>query len=224
MKKVILGGLGLLLVAAGALMLVTAASSRAHQRTEERQAEINRKARLAYLKPPSSTEPILSDYTLTAQTGKAFDSKSLDGEVYVVNFFFATCPSVCRMQNGQMAELHKEFADRGVRFVSITCDPAKDTPQALAEYAKLFGARPDRWFFLTGDLTYIKRIGAEIYQVAVDKEVHSERLLAVDRAGKIRGAWHWNKPEEITAMKSELEKMLAAPKPESTVESARSSS
>lgn len=210
MKRVLLGGIGLLLAAAGVLMLVTAAASQSN-RPSRRMAEINRAQSQAYLKPPQSTEPILTRFTLTDRSGKSFDSRSLEGQVYVVNFFFASCPSVCRMQNGAVADLQKEFGDSGVKFLSITCDPEKDTPEALAKYAQLFNARPEQWYFLTGDLTYIRRIGAEMYSLAVDKNTHSERLVAVDRQGKIRGAWHWNNPEQMVEMKAELKKMLSEP-------------
>jgi cytochrome oxidase Cu insertion factor (SCO1/SenC/PrrC family) len=213
MKRVVIGGVGFLLVAAGVLMLVTAASSESHDRASARMAEINRRASRAYLQPPAETDAVLKDFVLTDRTGKTLDSKRLAGKVYVVNFFFASCPSVCKLQNGAVQKLQEEFADRGVRFLSITCDPEKDSPQALAKYAELFKARPDTWYFLTGDLGYIRRIGAEMYQLAVDKNTHSERLVAVDRAGQVRGAWNWNDPEEMAAMRAKLEELIAEPAP-----------
>ena len=154
----------------------------------------------------------LTDYTLTERSGESFSSKELDGDVHVVSFFFATCPHYCTFQNRKVSELHKEFGDQGVKFVSITCDPTNDTPAALNKYAKQFGA-DENWLFLTGDMLYLRRIGAEKYQVAVAPQTHTERLIVVDRWGKIRNTFHWNNGEQIAEMKKLLAELLAEKSP-----------
>jgi protein SCO1/2 len=152
----------------------------------------------------------LTEFTLTDQHGQPFESKSLQGKVWVASFFFANCPQICRMQNMQVAKLQNKYADRGVELVSITCDPQRDTPAALASYAEMFNAEAEHWHFLTGDLLYIRRIGAEIFQVAVEEETHSDRLLVIDRDGKIRGTYRATKPEQFAALESTLDELLEA--------------
>ena len=169
---------------------------------------------VAEKKPKAESAAWMTDYTLTERSGRQFDSKELDDKVHVVNFFFASCPTVCRFQSGRVKELAREFGPQGVQFLSITCDPANDTPVTLQNYAKSFDADREQWLFLTStDLNYLRRVGAEVYELPVDKQVHSENLVVVDRWGTLRGYYHWNKPEEIVEMKTSLGALLAETKP-----------
>ncbi len=197
-----------LCAAAGILTFVTAASIGRREPAEVTVLPLVAK------EPPPITEDWLTNYELTERSGRQFRSQDLDGKVHVVSFFFARCPTACRLQNGRVQELAEEFGDAGVVFVSITCDPSNDTPVALQDYAKLFNADPQQWLFLTStDINYIRRVGAEVYFLSVEKQSHSERLLVVDRWGKIRGGFHWNRPEEIRNMRRLLKELLAETEP-----------
>jgi protein SCO1/2 len=152
-------------------------------------------------------EPI-EHFTLTERTGQAFDSQSLEGQVWVANFFFSTCPATCRKQNSRMADLQRELGPDGVKFVSITVDPETDTPQTLANYANSFGANPEHWKFLTGDLTYITYIGREVFDVTVMPKGHTEKLILVDQNGAVRGYYGWDNAVEIDQMKKTIRGLL----------------
>src|SRR5687768_12625093 len=121
--------------------------------------------------------PPLEKFELTRSTGEPFASQSLDGQVWVANFFYSSCPSICVQENLKVQELEREFGDRGVKFVSITCDAPTDTPSRLADYAQRFNAQPDRWAFLTGEQKYIERVGIDIFKVPMSQRYHSERLF-----------------------------------------------
>ncbi|KAA5544395.1 SCO family protein [Roseiconus nitratireducens] len=157
---------------------------------------------------PPEDEAWLSRFELVERSGEAVSSEDLLGQPYVVSFFFSTCPSICVQQNQKLKELQDEFEDRGVRFVAISVDPETDTPERLREYAARFGADEEQWLFLTGDLTYIRRIGAEIFQQPVDKKFHTERFVLVDPAGKIEGMYSWPEPRQFERLKSSIESML----------------
>lgn len=148
---------------------------------------------------PPEDEEWLSKFELTERSGETVTSDDLLGQPYVVSFFFSTCPSICVQQNQRMKELQDEFGGKKVRFVAISVDPETDTPERLREYAARFGADKDQWLFMTGDLNYIRRIGAEIYQQPVDKKFHSERFVLVDSQGAIEGFYSW--PEKIQFQK-----------------------
>ena len=92
---------------------------------------------------------------LTDQDGKPFDSTSLRGKVWVGSFFFTNCPATCWRLNQTLAAMQQTSPTSQVRYVSITCDPDNDTPEALAKYAEHFKADPARWTFLTGDFDLI---------------------------------------------------------------------
>lgn len=152
-------------------------------------------------------EPI-EHFTLIERTGQPFNSQSLDGQVWVANFFFATCPANCRKQSSRVADLEREFGPQGVKFLSITCDPETDTPENLAGYARSFNADPDDWKFLTGDLTYITYIGREVFDVTVLPKGHTEKLILVDQNGVVRGYYGWDNAVEIDQMKKTIRGLL----------------
>jgi protein SCO1 len=93
------------------------------------------------------------EFTLTGQNGKLVSLSGLRGKVVVVAFIYTNCPDACPLLTAKMATLETRLgADFGrrVAFVSITVDPQRDTPEALAQYARTHGANVAGWDFLTG--------------------------------------------------------------------------
>jgi len=168
--------------------------------------------------PSSASAPWLESFTLTERSGKHVGTQDLQGKVHVTNFFFSTCPGPCLSQNKKFEEVQLQYGERGVQFLSISCDPEVDDPARLRAYAAKFQIQGDSWWFLTGDLTYIRRIAGEIYQVMLDKQTHTERFLVSDKWGNLRGQYHWSKPAEMTDMKILLDKLLAETTPPPKVE------
>jgi len=196
----------------------SSASDERVQRFEETMAEADATASFnatAQRTPPSTP---VAPFTLTDQNGQPFDTASLKGRVWVASFFFTSCPAICIRLNQAIASFLTAHPDLDVHFVSITCDPDNDTPEVLTRYAKHFQADPKRWTFLTGDLATIKRIGAEQFQVAVDKGTHSDRAFAVGRRGRIRGRYRLTEADQI----ERFEKLLATLVTEAAPEAAPS--
>lgn len=156
-----------------------------------------------------SDEPI-SPFELTDQRGMKFNTSALQGKFWVASVFFASCPSVCRTQNNQVSKLQMRYGGRGVEFVSITCDPERDTPPALAKYAKLFAAEADKWHFLTGDFQKIRKIGNEVFHITVDREVHSDRLILVGQDGKVVGTYRSTQMDEFSDLIQKLDELLSS--------------
>jgi cytochrome oxidase Cu insertion factor (SCO1/SenC/PrrC family) len=91
------------------------------------------------------------DFSLTERSGRTVALADLKGKVWVAGLVYTHCPDTCPFQTAEMAKLQREFAgEKDFRLVTITVDPERDTAQALAEYARKFGADPERWLFLTG--------------------------------------------------------------------------
>ncbi len=155
----------------------------------------------------------IDDFTLTNRMGQPFSASQLKGKVWVASFFFASCPTTCTKQNQAVAALVEEFAPRGVKFVSITCDPENDTPEALQEYASKLQAKPDEWFFLTGDMTHIRQIGADAFHLFVAPQTHSNRLMLIDKWGNLRGRFDWQDPRELESLKKKIKKLLRETSP-----------
>jgi cytochrome oxidase Cu insertion factor (SCO1/SenC/PrrC family) len=168
--------------------------------------------------PKISSAENLTSYELTERSGGKFDSKTLAGKVHVVNFFYATCPARCPMQTQHMAQLQALLNQKGIdaskaMLVSITVDPANDTAAVLREYADRYKADSKQWVFLTGDLDYMSRVAVEIYQTAYKAQVHSEKVLLVDKWGRIRGDYRWYDPTDFAVLKREMLKLVEETEP-----------
>jgi protein SCO1 len=129
-------------------------------------------------------------FQLTAQTGQSFSSQALDGHVWVADFVYTTCTGPCPMMSAKMHQIQTSTADTpDVLLVSMTVDPAHDTPEVLSEYARHFKQDPARWVFLTGDMSALNDLGVKAFKLnSVDGNLsHSTRFVLVDRQRRIRG-------------------------------------
>ena len=145
--------------------------------------------------------PILSDlpaFTLTDDTGKSLSKGDLAGQVWIASFFFTHCPSVCPVLMTRMVELQKRFADAGitgVRLVSITVDPARDTPEVLRAAESRYGVDPARWTLVTGETERVHQLlvggfkvpGLDAGALANGDIPHTTKVVLVDGRGRIRG-------------------------------------
>ncbi|ESU23203.1 cytochrome c oxidase biogenesis protein YpmQ [Flavobacterium enshiense DK69] len=133
-------------------------------------------------------------FELTDQNNKKISNKDYFGKVYVVEFFFSTCPTICPKMNQNMLQLQKEFygkPDFGI--ASITIDPEKDTSEHLKRHAETLGVKHYNWHFLTGNKEYIYKLaqsGFNLY-AGENKEVnggfeHSGMFALIDKEGNIR--------------------------------------
>jgi protein SCO1/2 len=133
------------------------------------------------------------DFTLTAQDGTGFSTAQLRGKVVALNFVFTRCADVCPIATAKMVQIQRALGEqfgRDVFFVSVSVDPAHDTPEVLAGYAGALGFDPSGWVFLTGSPAAIKRV-ARSYGVFHDRrsggEVDHNLLTSlIDREGTLR--------------------------------------
>ncbi|HVY47628.1 MAG TPA: SCO family protein [Minicystis sp.] len=147
---------------------------------------------------PSLSMP-LPAFQLTDERGQPFGSKDLAGRVWVADFVFTSCPSVCPKLTEKMAMVQHRSRNLGDAFhlVTFTVDPENDTPERLAEYARRYHASP-RWSFLTGANKAVEETVVKGFKIAMGKEetspgsgifsiFHGERFVLVDQRGNIRG-------------------------------------
>lgn len=133
-------------------------------------------------------------FELTNQYGKTISDKDYLGKVYVLEFFFSTCPTICPKMNQNMLKIQDEFLnEKDFGIVSITINPANDTPQVLKEHAEHLGVKLNSWNFLTGDREYIHDLsnnGFNIYAAENNKAMggfeHSGLFALIDKDGNIR--------------------------------------
>jgi protein SCO1/2 len=132
----------------------------------------------------------IPQFELIAQNGQPFHSQVLAGKIWVADFIYTTCPGPCPRMTSQMREVQDAVSKLpDVRLVSFTVDPAQDTPPVLAAYAKLHGASPAIWYFLTGPVPTLQMLDRDAFKLGnIDATMqHSTRFVLVDRQGRIRG-------------------------------------
>ncbi|MFO0913324.1 MAG: SCO family protein [Pirellulales bacterium] len=160
--------------------------------------------------PEIPASPTMDRFELTDQRGQPFDSESLRGQVWVGSFFYASCPGACVLQNQRVQLLQTKFGPRGLKLVSITCDPDRDTPGQLDVYSRKFQADPQGWVFLTGKFDYIQQVGAKFFQVPVARETHGSHLILFDREGKVVGTFGASNAESFDRLNKLLDELLPA--------------
>lgn len=176
------------------------------------------------------------DFALVERRGQPVRRTDLLGTVWVANFIYTRCTETCPLQTAELARLQPEFSQGYLRLVSITVDPAHDTPAALARYAEQHGADPQRWLFLTGDKQAIYRLATDGFRLGVvDPDdpprtsgvfrlfaptpawathgsqglvMHSPRLILVDRQATIRAYHRPDDPGSLDRLRGNLRTLL----------------
>lgn len=133
-------------------------------------------------------------FELTNQEGKKITNKDYDGKVYVLEFFFSTCPTICPRMNQNMLTIQNKFikeSDFGI--ASITINPENDTPKVLKEHAQKLGVVLKNWHFLTGDKEYIMNLANKGFNIYAGENSkvnggfeHSGLFALIDKKGNIR--------------------------------------
>jgi protein SCO1/2 len=133
-------------------------------------------------------------FELTNQNNKTISNKDYLGKVFVLEFFFTSCPSICPKMNANMLIIEKFFfGNPNFGIASISIDPETDTPSVLKQHAESLGVKSSNWHFLTGKKDYIYTIankGFNLYVGENDKVIgnfeHSGFFALIDKKGNIR--------------------------------------
>lgn len=134
------------------------------------------------------------DFTFVNQEYDTITNRYYKNKVYVVEFFFSTCPSICPIMNTNMLKIQEAFKNRDdFGIASFSIDPEYDTPEILNQYAKAYDANHKHWNFLTGEKAEIMKLsneGFKLYAAESDEAEggfeHSGLFALIDKDGKIR--------------------------------------
>jgi len=178
------------------------------------------------------------DFSLIERSGRKMGRSDLAGRVWITNFIYTHCPDTCPLQTAQMAKLQADFAEeKALRLVSITVDPERDTVLVLSQYAKRYGADPERWLFLTGEKSTIYRLALEGFRLSVvdpaegvkswffgpitvlahhgetgKQFIHSSRFVLVDRQARIRGYYQSAEEDALQRLRRDVRILLRGEK------------
>jgi len=159
-------------------------------------------------------------FELTDQDGRAVGLDDLRGRPWIMGALFTTCTTLCPQMSAGMARVAGALADTDVRLVSLSVDPAYDTPEVLAEYAEVLGADTERWWFLTGDEDEIHALVRSSFHLPVERSTdpdvelglqvtHDPRLVAVDAEGRVRGYYDSRSDEALAKLEQRIRALAA---------------
>lgn len=164
-----------------------------------------------------TTYHTIQDFSFTNQDGQTVTQKNLDGSVYVTDFFFTTCHSICPIMSSQMERIYTKFKNNPeVKFLSHTVDPEIDTVEQLKAYAIKHNADAKQWMFVTGDkkeLYAIARTGyllnAEEGDGGPDDFIHTQNFALIDKDKRIRGFYDGTDSLEMNQLMKDIDLLLA---------------
>ena len=163
---------------------------------------------------PISTGEIVSvpDFSLTDQQGETLGLSDMKGKIWVADFIFTNCPTICPAMTQEMARLQSEFVADPVYFVSFSVDPERDTVNVLSRYAKEYGADERRWYFLTGDRAHIYQLAEKGFSLAAGHKgaevLHSTRFVLVAPDGNIHGYYDSRSKPALLRLRRDVKALL----------------
>jgi protein SCO1 len=159
----------------------------------------------------------IAPFTFTNQEGKIISQKQVEGKVYVANFFFTRCGSICPKMNSNLKTVADTFAaNDDVRILSHSVTPETDSVQQLAAYGKRNGINPQNWWLLTGDKEAIYNLARRSYfadeetgyRLTSNDFLHTENAVLIDRKGRIRGVYNATLQLEMQKLVEHINQLL----------------
>ena len=158
------------------------------------------KADMAYIVNENKEPTKVPAFSFTNQNGETITNKNYEGKVYVAEFFFTTCPSICPIMNRNMVKVQNEFyGNPDFAIASFTINPELDTPEVLKEYADNYKVTNPNWHMLTGDKAAIYKLANEGFHIYAGESLdsdevfeHSGLFALMDKEGNIRSRYDEN--------------------------------
>ena len=166
-------------------------------------------------KPEVRTEAVtvnVPDFSLTNQKGESLGLSDMAGKIWIADFIFTNCPTICPAMTQEMARLQSEFVADPVYFVSFSVDPERDTTEVLTRYAKTYGADDRRWHFLTGDKAHIYQLAEQGFSLAAGHKgseiLHSSRFVLVKADGNIHDHYDSRSKPAMLRLRRDVKALL----------------
>ena len=158
----------------------------------------------------------IPDFSFINQDSATVTSRDFDRHIYVADFFFTSCTSICPIMHRNMLKVYDEFKDnKNVKILSHTIDFKYDTPSKLKRYAEKLGITGDQWQFVKGTKDSVYSLAEKNYLVAVSEDstardgfIHQGWFILVDKERRLRGAYDGTKPEQVDQLISDMKTLL----------------
>ncbi len=154
-------------------------------------------------------------FSFMNQDSQIIDNETLSGKIYVADFFFTHCPTICPKVTSQLKRVYDKYKDNpNVQLISFSLDPKRDTIGRLADYAAKLGVSSKKWSFLTGEKEKIWELASDYFSIAVDDEDaagginHSGRLILVDPQGRVRSYCQGTEEKSVDQFLKDIDVLL----------------
>jgi protein SCO1/2 len=156
-------------------------------------------------------------FTFLNQDSVPINNNTFKNKVYVADFFFTTCPSICPVMHRNLKKVYEDFKDNPeVMFLSHTIDYKYDTPSVLKKYATKLGVDDKKWEFAYGTREDVYKIAEKSYLVSVQEDstqkgnyVHQGWLVLIDKDKRMRGLYDGTDPKAVSQLAKDIPVLLA---------------
>jgi protein SCO1/2 len=160
--------------------------------------------------------PVIPEFSFQNQYGETVTEKSFKGKIYVADFFFTTCPTICPPMKRNLLKVYQAFEDNPeVNILSHTIDPAHDSVSVLKKYADDLEIKGNMWHFVTGDRDKIYEIGEKSYMVSAKEDsaaaggyIHSGHFILIDKNKHIRGMYDGTTDQGTAELLEDIKTLL----------------
>ena len=160
----------------------------------------------------------IADFSFIDQDSSIINNNTFNNKIYVADFFFTSCPSICPLTTAQMLRVYEAFEQEDrLELLSHSIDPEYDNVEVLKEYANRIDIKADKWHLVTGEKSKIYDIAQTSYYVGVREEErapggfeHSGAFILVDDQRRIRGIYDGTDPEKIDQLIQDIEILLSS--------------
>ena len=159
----------------------------------------------------------IQDFEFVNQNNVLIHSKDIEGNIWIVEYFFATCPSICPIMNEQMQRVQETYRnDDQIKILSFTVDPENDSVAALKQYADDHQAIDQKWHFFTGNKKALYQLARQSFFLLKPAEtanvgdaggdfIHTNNFVLIDTQKRIRGYYDGTNPQEVDELISDIQ-------------------
>ncbi len=161
--------------------------------------------------------PTIIPFEYLNQDSVMIASSDMKGKVWIADFFFTSCPTICPTMTTQMkrlAVMTEDLADE-VQFMSFSINPTNDQPHVLKRYIKKHGIEAKNWYFFTGDEAATHVLGTEYFLIHANSDeeapggyAHGPAFTLVDRSGYVRGVYDGTDTKQVDQLEKDLRQLL----------------
>ena len=161
----------------------------------------------------------IPDFSFVNQDGDTLTQAFIDGKVYVADFFFSTCPTICPVMKSQMLRIYEKYkGNDSLIILSHSINPRYDTPEVLHRYKEKLGVTSPQWQFLTGTQTNVYQLAQNSYLTSALEDssavedggfIHSGAFVLIDQDRHIRAIYDGTKEKEVDKLMAAIDQLLA---------------